>query len=792
MRDISDTPEALQGAYACDLAAGDGDEPRLVWAAGDWAEEQLFTSRTYNRAGHWELAPGRDERDFMNRLGRARFRLYTARLDGADLGEPQVLAESATVFQDPAVDARNGDSLVVWGQKLAGRFRLRAWAGDGVEDIPGSGGSLTRPAVALDAQGHHWAAWQAFGADGCEIRLSRRDGGRWSEPMVASVPGDSAWRPALAASPGGGVWLAWDAWLGHHFHVFVRRIDAAGGLGEALRLSDLPLLAMDADVAVDPDGDAWVAWEQSPPWGSNHRFNETKTLTLAGVSGSGRAFRPQSPWGNGQAPIPITSFTSSTGPEFIVPVAPRILAGAGGLELYFRRFRSRDVKDFGWTMERIVYAGSDWSAPELVGDFQGMPDTRYGAAFLPDRTTLIAHNATAYTPQNTRERVRDGQPVLRGGSAPVERERIEFVRVGSPESPAPNPPVKVEFKRYEGGRTDYPRVTRDGRSLTLDGQTYQLVWGDLHRHSHLSKCLSPNDGSPIENFRWAVDHNQMDWWALTEHLEYLSYNEWRRVEETVAAFTDYGRFEPLFGFEWGANPGHTNIFYRDQQLGEELRALALMSPSLEDLMERWDARVPDGEVLAARHYQGHRQPDVFEGYRQTWEPCMEVMQSRGEQREWIETFLREGAKIGFIGATDHARHWHFAYCMTGVWVTAPTRDAIFAGIRERRTIAASSKILLHLDVNGVAMGREGEIDGTAQVHVVADSATPLRQIEIYRNGALAHSEQIDSRELDWSWTDRGNPRSESYYYARVTALPALSQGTPAVAYSSPVWVTRTA
>ena len=93
-------------------------------------------------------------------------------------------------------------------------------------------------------------------------------------------------------------------------------------------------------------------------------------------------------------------------------------------------------------------------------------------------------------------------------------------------------------------------------------------------------------------------------------------------------------------------------------------------------------------------------------------------------------------------------------------------------------------------MNGVAMGREGEIDGTAHVHVVADSATPLRQIEIYRNGALAHSEEIDSRELDWSWSDRDNPRSESYSYARVTALPMVAQGMPAVAYSSPVWVTR--
>ena len=80
---------------------------------------------------------------------------------------------------------------------------------------------------------------------------------------------------------------------------------------------------------------------------------------------------------------------------------------------------------------------------------------------------------------------------------------------------------------------------------------------------------------------------------------------------------------------------------------------------------------------------------------------MEIMQARGDQREWIETFLREGARIGFIGATDHARYWHFAFCMTGVWATEPTREAIFDAIWNRRTIATSAKILLHTEVSGI-------------------------------------------------------------------------------------------
>ena len=782
----SDTPTVLQGAYACDVAPDADGGAFGAWAGSDWAEESLFGLRTSHPGGHWQFAPGHGERDFMARLGSGRFRVYAGQLAAGDL-DPVELTESPAAIQDPAVAARGDQRLVAWGERLDSGFVVRAWTGAETETVASTPASLTRPAAAIDSDGQPWVAWQAFDGDRCVVVVSRRLSGDWTPPMVASLAGQSAWRPTLRASAGHGVWLAWDAWTGHHFHVFARRIGPDGTLGPPTQVSDVPLLAMDADVAVDADDTAWLAWEQSPPWGEDHRFNMTRQLVLAAVDPSGRTYVAQSPWTHGQAPIPIESFTYTLSPENIVPVSPRLIAGRDGIELFFQRFRSSHQKDFGWRFERMVYSGSSWSEPETVSPFQGMPDTRYGVAALPDDRRLLAHNATEYIPMHTRERMTDGLPRLRAGSAPVDRERIEILTL-EPSDAAVAPPVRVEFSGYEGARRDSPQARRDGRTITVGDQTYQLLWGDMHRHSHLSKCMSPNDGTPLQHFRWAVDHNRMDWWALTEHLEYMSYNEWRRVEETVAAFTSDGRFEPLFGFEWGNNPGHTNIFYRDQQLGEELRALTLMSPSLEDLMERWDSRMPAGEVLAARHYQGHRQPDIYESYRASWEPCMEIIQARGDQREWIETFLREGAKIGFIGATDHARHWHFAYCMTGVWATEPTREAIFDAIWKRRTIAASAKILLHTEVSGIPMGGEGEVSGDPQLRVVAESAQPLRDIEVYRNGALAHRESVDTPTLDWTWTDRGNPRSRNYYYVRLAAQPALPQSTPAVAYASPIWV----
>ena len=785
--DGADTPTVLQGAYACDLAPDADGGVVGAWAGSDWAEEALFGLRTAHPGGHWQFAPGYDERDFIARLGKGRFRVYAAQLAADDL-KPVELTESPTAIQDPAVAVFDDTRLVAWGERLNSHFVVRAWTGGEAETVASTPASLTRPTAAIDSDGQLWVAWQAFDGDACVVVVSRRRPNGWTAPVVASYAGHSAWQPVLRASASHGVWLAWDAWTGHHFQVFARRIGPDATLGPVVQVSDLPLLAMDVDLAVDDDDTAWVAWEQSPPWGADHRFNATRQLVLAAVDSSGQTYLARSPWGAGQAPIPIESFMQSICAEHIVPMTPRLLTGPDGVEVFFRRFRSRHHKDFGWGLERVVYSGLSWSEPEAVSPFQGMPDTRYGVAALADGRRMVAHNATEYVPMQTVERAQAGLPKLRAGSAPVARERIEVLTLAPPPAAA-DPPLRVEFTRYEGSRVDHPQARRDGRTISVGGQTYHLYWGDMHRHSHLSKCMSPNDGSPVQHFRWAIDHNRMDFWALTEHLEYMSYNEWRRVEETVAAFTSEGRFEPLFGFEWGNNPGHTNIFYRDQQLGEELRALTLMSPSLEDLMERWDARMPAGEVLAARHYQGHRQPDVFEGYRAAWEPSMEIIQARGDQRAWIETFLREGARIGFLGATDHARHWHFAYCMTGVWATAPTREAIFDAIWQRRTIAASAKILLHTEVSGVPMGAEGEVHGAPQLRVMAESDQPLQEIEVYRNGALAHREVVDTASLDWTWTDRGNPRSQNYYYVRLTARPTLPQATPAVAYASPVWIT---
>ena len=95
-------PTVLQGAYACDLAPDANGRAFAAWAGTDWAEEALFVARSNTAGGGWQFGLGRDERDFMARLGAARYRVYAGELGEEDLA-PIELAESHTVIQDPAV-----------------------------------------------------------------------------------------------------------------------------------------------------------------------------------------------------------------------------------------------------------------------------------------------------------------------------------------------------------------------------------------------------------------------------------------------------------------------------------------------------------------------------------------------------------------------------------------------------------------------------------------------------------------------------------------------------------------
>ena len=334
----------------------------------------------------------------------------------------------------------------------------------------------------------------------------------------------------------------------------------------------------------------------------------------------------------------------------------------------------------------------------------------------------------------------------------------------------------------------------------MNGCSYTLLFGDLHRHSAYSKCLSANDGDPLNHWQWVQDVAELDFYALTEHLEYMSYAEWRHVEDLAALLATGGRVLALYGFELAIPPGHTNFFYADQAVGHDLRVACLSSPDLSAVWPKLDAWLPPGKVVAIRHHQGHRGDDLARTYGPAYEPVAEIIQTRGEYPQWVQSLWRQGLRVGVVGASDHSRAAPFVQGLTGLWLPAGerSREAVLAGLQARRTFATNgprmSVFLSATDAEHgttLAMGEQGSITGPPRLHLAASGTRPLETVEFHRDDRLLHVETVSEPQVQLEYTTEPAPSGEHAYWVRVTQQPERNGTRPhqGIAYGSPIWLT---
>jgi hypothetical protein len=340
--------------------------------------------------------------------------------------------------------------------------------------------------------------------------------------------------------------------------------------------------------------------------------------------------------------------------------------------------------------------------------------------------------------------------------------------------------------------------------VTFEGTTYSLLYGDLHRHSIYSKCMSATDGDPLDHWRWVQDVAPLDFYALTEHLEYMSYLEWRRVEDLAESLAAGGVLA-LCGFELAIPPGHTNFFYADQRVGYDLRVACLTSATLADVWPKLDAWLPEGSVVAIRHHQGHRGNDLAPTYAPRYEPLAEVIQSRGEYPDWVNSLRRQGFHVGVAGATDHSRSAPIVQGLTGLWLppSERTREGVLAGLRARRTFATNgARMAVFLSAQGAAasgasataavgMGQSGRVNGAPRLVAEVIGSRRVETVAFYRDDRLLHVAVVDSPSATVTYDDRDAPPGEHAYWVRVVQDREASGRRPhqGVAYSSPVWLT---
>ena len=628
-------------------------------------------------------------------------------------------------------------------------------------------------------------------------------GDAWGPSAPVSQPGQSAWAPSIAAGPDGTIWCAWDAWDGLAYQVYARHAPPGGDWGDVVQVSGPDVkgyLHFASDVTASL-GAAWVVWSRSLAWGQiNHRFNHNRSLhsRLLTVADDGSlvvAAPPGSPVHGEPGGLPAVSipFLWAQEPEAINPQSPRVrLAPDGNPVVFFRQFRQRTGnRDFGWVTSAVRHDGKEWSMPMRLTDHRGFPDSTYGVAPSGggDASWVVAAHSGELPP----------------GNNPVSGHKLVVEGVELREE-TPDEQVGVHVSIPTGStlaaRKFVPEVSV--RELTVGDRTYDLLYGDLHRHSAYSKCMSAVDGDPLDHWRWAHDVEELDFYAITEHLENQSYVEWRRVEDLEDALADNGRVITLGGFELGLQPGHTNFFYVDQSISQDLRVacLSTMGGSLADLWPKLDAWIPERKVVAIRHYHTgtHGGDDVFQTHSPKYERVVEIIQTRMEAPAWVQSLWRKGFRVGVVGASDHSRNAPFPKAVTGLWMPHGdrSRQGVLDGLQSRRTFATNGpkmSVLLTASGSGdgppLVMGDEGALDGSPRLTAHVSGTRPIDRVEFYRNETPIHVEAVGAARATVEYVDGDAQPGEHIYWVRVTQ-PAEREGLRpgwGVAYSSPVWAT---
>ena len=388
------------------------------------------------------------------------------------------------------------------------------------------------------------------------------------------------------------------------------------------------------------------------------------------------------------------------------------------------------------------------------------------------------------------------------------------------------------------------RDISERHTWTHDGVTYKLYWGDYHRHTDVSNCVTANDGCIVEQFRYAIDMGKLDTLGTSDHTDiakiYTPY-EWWLNQKLVDVFYAPGFFTSMYAYEreqkWPL--GHRNMVFaqrggpivyiqRKNYLASPWQKIFPVkeegTPELHPT-ELWDVLTRYGQPVSAISHTGatgmgtdwdqippidHRVENVIEiyqGARVSYEgvnaPQPTVGMREGQPYnhasdvigkpvvgEPIRSFTvknngvyQHALELGHkLGVWANSDHISTHTSYGGVYVKNFTREGIIEGLNARRTIAATDKIFVEFTCNDKLLGTEIAVTGKPVIKFSVDGTAPIKRVTLVRNEKNHQQWEPNTKTFQQTFTDESPIPGENRYYLRV------EQSDGNMAWSSPVWV----
>ncbi len=552
----------------------------------------------------------------------------------------------------------------------------------------------------------------------------------WSRGLLVSGGRRLGWSPARCADAEGRMYLAFDAASSGDYDVLFQPPGAEPQIvAGTARAECKPALA------VDGAGRVWLAWQEGPErWGHTDTLHADFRIRIA--------CREDGSWHEVPPPAELA------GPSPEPAELPRLAADeTGALWLFWRSMDTWENQTgsgpplhAGWKIRAAALTASGWSRAVELPDSGGPGYDTLAVAALPGGGILAAYESDARYGISP---IRQFGPACFAAPSAVQ---VALLRI---EGKAPGPTTAGQV--LPGGRRSPPSAPAPGDpdpSLVPAG--YLRLWGDLHRHSSISRCAASKDGTLIDQYRYAMDVAGLDFLAVTDHHNHMTPDAWAMSRELVAAFHRPAELVTLYGFERLLPSGHRNFFCADPEQ-------AVDAPFRGSPKRIWDG-YPAGKWLAVPHMltatrhvfiwsaanlRIERDVEIYQGRRGAYESVRGPLRDLRalDQYPHAITYLRDGKRFGFVAASDHTANLRG---FTAVLVPARTRAAVYAALLARRCYAATARIALDVQLDDLLMGEAGPVTPDASLHIRADAGSDIARVQVIRRGKVAHQ---------WTGTD---------------------------------------
>lgn len=649
--------------------------------------------------------------------------------------------------------------------------------------------------------------YQVFRGGVYGIGLRTFDGRKWSKELPVCTPAAQpapmdCWDPVLAwDSAGRQLLIAWVSYFGGEYDLCWATY-ADGKVGKPTRIVRDGYDLHPAVIA-DPKGGAWLAWDN---------------ITIRNHGGSGSTFIKHPPkadpdpkpgprlrayvaaarWRDGRLTAPGGEVRISGADENTCHGgSPRLVFDASGrLYIAYRTLHEPIAQRtfYYWDITTRSLDGSKWTAPVRLAGSDGpteepslQPDgdgamrvffqRDYRRTKIGNDGNMLPKIANGKLAAFFDHHADYGDPKLRHGDIYVTR--VPGAGASGPQADGAVEPAPIRVRKLQAFEP-----YRKGE--------YTVLFGDLHRHSNVSRCSRGNEPDPDDHYRYSRDICRYDFLGVSDHAAHTSDYNWWRLQKLADLYYTPGHFTTMFGVEWNGPEGHKNVMSPSRRL--PLLATTGVAPNALKLWEALDAwggpaiTIPHSSSLPGQDCDWSKHNDKYQRLVEVFQSCRGSFEGEGAPRlfplatlknQHVQNALAMKYRLGMICSSDHGYGASYA-C---VYAKENTREAVFDALHDRRTYGATAYgIIVDFNINGAMMGRDVKRDGGVRATGYVRGAAKLDKVQILKDNQVVQEWTPSGTELKVDWKDPEPGTGLHWYYLRVI------QDDDEMAWSSPNWV----